>query len=177
MFTPTRFLLAALLSLSAGTSFAADVQVWSRAYDFSCGYFSRRAADVSVTLFDQSLPYGTTVNLIAGFAGREMRGGPNSIDLNWQNRMVIPAKAIDVSVWEARLEDQTLHNRTSGVFLEKLQFVFEVIAPGQEPVYVNGGAQWGWFETNTISAQVDCVENGVIPDDNWRRLQVSPIAQ
>jgi hypothetical protein len=63
------------------------------------------------------------------------------------------------------------------VFLDRLQFVFEVIVPGQDPVYINGGAEWGWFETNTLSAMVECVDGGVVPNDNWRRLEVKPVAQ
>jgi hypothetical protein len=167
---------AGLLLLTSSIAISeTSVQVWGRSYDFSCGYFSRRAVDLSITMKDTDLEFGTKVNAIVGFKGTLMLGGPNSRALSWEERVVVPAQAIDMSAWEARLVDQTFHSRSSGKFLEKAQFVFEVIHPDGRTEYRNGGSTWGYFETTDLNAMVECVSNGSRPD--WRQLDFGVVSK
>jgi hypothetical protein len=163
--------LILFLTLSSFAS-AYDVEAWGRSYDYSCGYFSRRAADVSLTYHNNNLPYGTEVNVIVGYKGSNAGGGVNNY-FDWADKVTIPAKAIDSGSWEARITDKTLHHRTEGRFLESAQFVFEVKAPGHAVEYVNSGGAWGYFETENLNAMVGCVSNGQLP--NYRRLTVRSV--
>jgi hypothetical protein len=165
--------LLALLSFSSLAS-AENIQVWSNTYDYSCGYFSRRAADVSVTLQDETIPFGTTVNVIVGFGGDYASGGGPRRFANWELRRVVSATAIADSVWEARINDVSLHHRTEGRFLDHAQFVFEIKEPNADPRYVNGGSTWGYYQTSAMTSGVACVQNGNIPN-NWMKLSVSVI--
>jgi hypothetical protein len=169
-------LLAGFLFFVSAQVFADPaVQVWGRSYDYSCGYFSRRSVDLSFTFKDPDVEFGTRVNAIVGFKGMLMLGGPNSRPLVWEDRRVVAAQAIDSSTWEARLIDQTLHSRSSGKFLEKAQFVFEVIHPDGRTEYRNGGSTWGYFETADLNAMVQCVSNAVLPQ--WRKLDIGVVVK
>lgn len=166
-----RLLTIVFLSVTTLAS-ASQIEVWGRIYDYSCGYFSRRATDLSITLHDTSLPYGTEVNAIVGFKGSYSMGGSQK-QVDWQDRVVIKTEAINQNTWEARILDKTLHNRTEGRFLESLQFVFEARMPGQPSRYFNGGTVWGYYETDPLAASVPCVTGTDFPP--WYKISFRTI--
>ena len=169
--------LSAIASERTTSNRPFDIELWGRTYDYSCGYFSRRAADFAVTLHsDQELlPFGTVVNLIYGFSGQIMLGGPHTQNFDWADRTVVPATAIAEGSWEGRVLDKTLRSRSSGKFLDDIQFVFEVITPGNQPYYVNGGSSWGYFKSENANYMTECVENGVLP--SWHKIPTQVVSR
>ncbi len=168
-----------LFSLLIGTfwfapvAFAHEIEVWGRTYDYSCGYFSRRAADLSFTLRDIQFAWGTQVKVIVGFRDSRRVGPGSPYIKDWQERVEIPAAVIDKGTWEAKILDKTLHHRTEARFLEASQFVFEIKEPGVAPRYLNGGTTWGYYETELLTPGSDCVGGGRLPP--WHRLQYSSV--
>lgn len=153
---------------------APDIQVWGRVYDYSCGYFSRRAADVSVTLKDDSLPFGTEVNLVIGWSGEQWIAGGKHERVNWVDRTVVPMKAIDKFTWEGKALDKTFGTRSGARWFDTAQFVFEIKAPNEAPRYVHGDSKWGYFETERMNPGTNCVTTGK-PLPDWKKLTHSVI--
>jgi|GEM_PF-1571379 len=168
-----RIFIFTVLFLAANSAFA-EVEMWGRAYNYSCGYFSRTAADVSATLHED-VPANGTVEAIIGWAGIEVRADNRQEWREWFYQRVLPAKALSANSFEVRWDDATLHNRTDNLFLSSFQVVFVVKAPGLATRYYNGGSNMGWFQSEKLNVAVPCVQNGTLPP--WKRLDVDVISR
>jgi hypothetical protein len=124
-------------------SWGADISVKARNYTRSCVYFSTVEADITVSFRDTTLPWGSEITLVSGWAGRE--GFPEK-RFEWSDREENIARAKAPYTWTTTLK-KTLHSRTEAVFRDTLNFVFKVSVPGRSPYFVNGGTPWGFYSS------------------------------
>lgn len=127
-------------------SWATNITVKSRNYTLSCGYFTSVQADVEVSFQDLSLPWGTEVTLVTGWAGRE--NFPEK-RYEWKERKEFLTRATAPYTWATSIH-KVLHNRSEANFRDTLNFVFRISSPGRAPYFVNGGSTWGFYSARLV---------------------------
>ncbi|MFM8314349.1 MAG: hypothetical protein ACKOA8_08700 [Deltaproteobacteria bacterium] len=138
------------------STWAAELSVQGRNYTLSCGYFTSVQADLEVSFRDTTLPWGSSVTLISGWAGRE--GFPEK-RYEWREKQETAAQATAPYLWTIKLH-KVLHERTEANFRDTLNFVFKVSIPGRTPYFVNGGSSWGFYSTKINSKGLGPCVNG-----------------
>ncbi len=151
----------AFLALSFFLSTAArantDVKVNGRAYMPSCSYMTNVTGDFEVTLQDESIAWGSSVDLIFGFFGRGERGAV----LDWTQKQELQMPATGPYRWSQRVTTQ-LARRGGPEQLEALQFVFRIREASGKERYLRGGrGEMAFFEARLpTSLRPDCVRPG-----------------
>lgn len=168
----SRMLLTVIIGFSSVLHASPEVQVWSRGYISSCGYYSGTFEDFDITFRDSALPWGTTVTAVIGFAGYDALGGGSTRPFDWDRNREVRMEGTSPFTWTGSVSDQ-LHSRTSARFLTSMKFVFRVHTPGAPAYYVNGGSSWGSFAVSTAVHGSPCVDSSTgLPEKKQKEVRI-----
>jgi hypothetical protein len=144
-------LIVSLILVAFSLPTLADVSVRGRTKFGSPCYYSSTLGDFEVT-YKGDLPVDTRLELDYGFALRDYNQNVrDGIVYDWAYKHVLPFEKVANGVYVARINDQTLHQRSASGRLEKLQFVVRLIAANGRVSIDNGGnSTWGYYETNGL---------------------------
>lgn len=159
-------LLSALLPTTLHAAPPA-VEVWTRAYHNSCGYYTTTNADFDVTYRETNLPWGTKVTLVSGLAGRD-----SFREVHWQLQNEIDMPAVASNTWRAR-RSSTLTTRGAPENYSALEFVIKVTEPGKEPRYISTTTGTGFLRVKFKTTDIKCAEGSSLP--NFLPTNIEPV--
>lgn len=144
-FAATLLALAAGQGLGIGSpqAFAKGsypVQAEQRVYVNSCGYYSSVLADHRLTYRNDTLPWGTSVDLVYGYGGKS-----SNQPFHWEfgGEMAVPA--VSPFVWSVDLS-HVVQARSSPIFIDSLKFVLRVELPNGDVFYEKGSnSELGYY--------------------------------
>jgi hypothetical protein len=137
-----------LLGVSARASAQPDSWVDARFYVTSPGYYTATRADVAAS-FRDVLRWGSRVKLHYGYGGQWLQGSTcPGCTFAWYEIGEVEATSTAPYTWTAWI-DHALHERSHAYWIDKLQFVWEIILPGGYVYYERGGpSSRGYYEAD-----------------------------
>lgn len=150
-----RNVLALVLMFVSASAFAAEsTSVQARAVLHSCGYYSSQEVEVSLSYYNDTLPWGTSVELLYGWGGTE-----GSTVFDWRNSTSIAAPATAGYTWGVTVTSQ-IAARSSPTFFEHIDFVWKVTLPGGSVFYVKGNSStYGYYKADFSQLQRPCTSD------------------
>ena len=149
-------LVTLTLSFARVASAEQKIQVWGRGYHHSCVYYSSTDADFDVTLFNDAIPYGSTVTMVSGIGSDQLNINPHFA--HWQKRAEDRMEAVNVSTWRVRRSGQ-INARGSQYGYSRIEFVFRVDAPGADPQWILPGSDGTYFVSGLELQNIRCVNS------------------